>query len=83
MKGTGVKLHPEHHVPTRGPETFVIALKLTGEKTNSMKVVCQVEQKEHNSLLSRVWLWVDGGFMDLGLSLVIHEPESGQTCSLS
>lgn len=51
MKGAGVKLHPEHHVSTRGSVAFVIALELKGEKTKSMKVVLQAEPKEHNSVI--------------------------------
>lgn len=30
MQGAGVKLHPEHHISTRGSEALVIALELTG-----------------------------------------------------
>lgn len=45
MKGTSVKLHPEHHVSTRGSVAFVVALELTGGKTKSMKVVVQAEPK--------------------------------------
>lgn len=51
MKGTGVKLHPEHHVSTRGSVAFVIALELTGEKTNSMNIVLQAGPKEHNGVV--------------------------------
>lgn len=32
MQGAGVKLHPEHHISTRGSEALVIALELTGER---------------------------------------------------
>lgn len=30
VQGTGVKLHPEYHVPTRAAEALVVALELQG-----------------------------------------------------
>lgn len=30
MQGTGVKLHPEYHIPTRAAEALVVALELQG-----------------------------------------------------
>lgn len=53
MEGTGVKLHPEHHISTRRTVAFVIALELTGKKVNLMKVVLEAEPK---GLLSKVSL---------------------------
>lgn len=46
-----MKLHPEHHISTRGTVAFVIALELTGKKVNLMKVVLRAEPK---GLLSKV-----------------------------